>query len=480
MRVKPLRRDTNLTPSRGLQLCCRKNCFSALTNSSPALGMLAGWLRAIPGPGDPESLLALHSARSVPVPFSHRPAMGRKGTPCPRNPPHPRGTRWIGTPAAKPGSEDKSMQVRLRALGILVVLSGIFTPVVQAQAPLRGGLPSDDLFANPARAVHRFDDFVYTASERRAEASRKVIRVRELLALRKLDGLLLATDRNVSWLTAGGKSTVVWAQREAPVKLLVTADQLLLVANNIEAPRLQTEELNGLGYETLQYPWQEAETRTLSPRLKGKKIAFDHPGTAAEYGFDPSSSAFDFTAAYYPIHAGELKKLRWLGSKTAEILEQVARIVRPGMTERDVQYLLCREFWYWDIFPTVVLSAVDERFKTYRHPVVFGETLKNYVALNVCARRWGLVVSTTRLVHFGDPDPALDRAWKSGPRVCAAMWAASRPGQTLGDVIQAAQRAYREIGHPEEWKLHHQGGMIHGLERLYLVPPGDQTKIVPG
>jgi antitoxin VapB len=150
------------------------------------------------------------------------------------------------------------------------------------------------------------------------------------------------------------------------------------------------------------------------------------------------------------------------------------------MSERDVQYLLARELWYWDIYPTVLLTAADDRLLTYRHPVVTGKTVKDMVALNVCARRWGLVVSTTRIVAFGEPDTALTKAWADGPSVIAAMWAASKPGNSLGSVVRAAQKAYAAIGQKDEWKLHHQGGPILTLERLYLVMPDDKTPIKPG
>lgn len=341
-------------------------------------------------------------------------------------------------------------------------------------------LPSDDLLASPTKAAHRFDEFVYPFVERRQEAAEKVTRLRKAMADRKLDGILIATERNLNWLTAGGKDNVVWAQRETPVELLVTADKLYLIANNIEGPRMMTEELDGLGYEWVKYYWEQKDTDTLAPLIRRKRIAFDLPAAAAANKYDPVKDVFDFQEVYYPITAGELRKYRWLGHKTAEILEQVGSVVRPGMTERDVQYLLAREFWYWDIFPTVILSAVDERFRTYRHPVVLGAPLKRYCALNVCARRWGLVVSTTRMLHFGEPDPALKKAWELGPRVDAAMWAATRPGNSLGDVVAAAQNAYKQVGYPDEWKLHHQGGPIFGLERLFLAAPGDRTKIIPG
>jgi antitoxin VapB len=362
----------------------------------------------------------------------------------------------------------------------LAALFAAASLTVSAQAQEGPRLPSDELFTNPRRAERRFDGFSYTARERQEEAAEKVRRVRRMLADRRLDGLLVATERNLNWLTAGGKDNVVWVQRETPVKLLVTADRLYLVADNIEGPRMMSEELQGLGYEWVRFNWYQAEKDVLGPLVRGKKLAFDHAATAAAYDHDPNTSIPDLMDVYYPITQGELKKYRWLGRKTSEVLETVGRAVRPGMSEYDVQYLLAREFWYWDILPTVLLSAVDERFKVYRHPVVVGERMRSYVALNVCTRRWGLTVSTTRLVHFGEPDEKLKRAWAEGPKVGAAYLAASKPGNTFGDVFAAGQKAYADMGFPEEWKLHHQGGPILGLERLVLVQPGDRTPIRAG
>lgn len=383
-------------------------------------------------------------------------------------------------PAAIPHPMSKFRRALALALPLLAMLPVAAQNRSKSEPPGSPGgprLPSDDLFLNPRRSFHRFDDFVYTPKERTAEWTEKLARVRKLLAERKLDGLVIGTEYNFNWLTAGGKDNVVWTQRESPVKLLVTADKVHLIADNIEGPRVMTEEISDLGAQWGRYFWYQKEAEALKPLIKGKKIAYDLPAVAQEYG---GTTDFDWNAVYFPVTEGELKKYRWLGRKTVEVLEQIAQVIRPGMSERDVQYLLARELWYWDIMPTVILSSADERFRTYRHPVVQGQEIRNYVALNVCTRRWGLVISTTRMVHFGEPDDRLAKVWKEGPKVAAAMWAASRPGKKLGDVIDAARRAYTEIGYPDEWKQHHQGGLILTKERLALVTPGDKTPIVPG
>ncbi len=352
-----------------------------------------------------------------------------------------------------------------------------------AGAALAVDLPSDDLLLNRRRALTRFDDFVYTASERTAEVTEKLTRVRKLMIQRKLECLVIGTERNFQWLTGGGRDSVVLVQRESPVKLVITNDKQYLVANNIESPRVMTEELGGLGFASVQFDWfeEEGERKALAPLLKGRKVAFDDLATAATFvRGNPADALLDFIPLYYPITRGELRKYRWLGKKTVEVLEQVAQIVAPGMTEHDVQYLLCRELWYWDILPTVVLSAADERFAVYRHPLPIGAPIRRLIALNVCTRRWGLTISTTRVVHFGEPEEQDAKMWEQGSKVYAAMWDATKPGARLGDVLTEAQRAYESIKLPGEWRLHHQGGMILGLERLYLVQPGDKTKIVPG
>jgi antitoxin VapB len=60
------------------------------------------------------------------------------------------------------------------------------------------------------------------------------------------------------------------------------------------------------------------------------------------------------------------------------------------------------------------------------------------------------------------------------------MVAASVPGATLGDVIAAAQRAYAEAGFPDEWRLHHQGGLLGYRPRERVATPGDPTVLAPG
>jgi Xaa-Pro dipeptidase len=91
-----------------------------------------------------------------------------------------------------------------------------------------------------------------------------------------------------------------------------------------------------------------------------------------------------------------------------------------------------------------------------------------------------LHAATTRFAELEPLDEDLLGRTQAVGRVHAAMVAATRPGQTLGDVIAAAQRAYADAGHPEEWRLHHQGGIIGYRGRERIAVPGDPTRIEAG
>ncbi len=341
-------------------------------------------------------------------------------------------------------------------------------------------LPSDDLFRNPERASSRFGELVIDRAERRVEVEMKLQRVRTFLASKGADGLLLTKETTFSWITGGGEDFIVHASDAAQAKVLVTKDAVVLISNNIEAPRLVAEVVSGLGFEIEQFRYYEDATEEPARIAKycpdPEKIVTDavHPGA-----MQPLETT-DFLGLLFPLTPPELKKYRWLGQKCVEILEAVADVVRPGMTEYDVQYLLARECWYWDIFPTVNLASVDDRVRTYKHPFPVGAELRDYLNLNVCVRRWGMVISTSRLLHFGKPDEELLRVYDVGAKVMAAMLHATRPGNTFRQVLQANERAYAEGGYLNEWQKHLQGGPILTAERITLLRKLPDAVIRPG
>jgi antitoxin VapB len=154
--------------------------------------------------------------------------------------------------------------------------------------------------------------------------------------------------------------------------------------------------------------------------------------------------------------------------------------VRPGQAEQEIAACLGDETQRRGAQPIVNLIAVDERVVKYRHPLPTDKTLERYALLVLCGRWRGLVCSISRLVHFGPLPDALRRKAEAVAAVDAAYHAATRPGATLGEIIQRGQRVYAETGFAEEWRFHHQGGAAGYEPREVLGTPDSKDVVAVG
>jgi len=57
---------------------------------------------------------------------------------------------------------------------------------------------------------------------------------------------------------------------------------------------------------------------------------------------------------------------------------------------------------------------------------------------------------------------------------------ATRPGKTLGELLQVSQEAYRRADLGDEWRMHHQGGAAGYEPREYLALPGSPVAVALG
>ena len=92
--------------------------------------------------------------------------------------------------------------------------------------------------------------------------------------------------------------------------------------------------------------------------------------------------------------------------------------------------------------------------------------------LVVSAERGGLYANFTRMVHFEEPDPELKRRQEACKTILRRMREeATRPGRTLADAFEDCRRFYAEEGFPDEWRLHHQGGLTGYASREIIATP---------
>jgi antitoxin VapB len=98
--------------------------------------------------------------------------------------------------------------------------------------------------------------------------------------------------------------------------------------------------------------------------------------------------------------------------------------------------------------------------------------------LNLCARRWGLVVSITRFVHFGVMPTGLSTAFDAAAHIYAELLHATRKGAASSEIFAAAKRAYAAAGAEDEIEQHHQGGPCGYTERDWVVTPCGPERVV--
>jgi len=273
-------------------------------------------------------------------------------------------------------------------------------------------------------------------------------RVRGFLREQGLDGVLMTQQSSFSWYTGGGSGFVALASVEGSGTILAMKDRDVLITDNIGAPRLEAEEMGGFGFEVASFPWHRSEERAkVLDRLSGgKRIATDVELRDA------------FRRLRYVLTGREIERYRALGRDTGASLAEVCRKIRLGESEFQIAGRLSERLFAKGITPIVLLVAADDRVRKFRHPIPTSKQVTQFAMIVVCGRREGLIVSTTRLVHFGDLSPELRRRHDSVVRVDGAFIAHTRPGSEVREVFEKAVQAYRAEGFEDEWQLHHQGG----------------------
>ncbi len=303
------------------------------------------------------------------------------------------------------------------------------------------------------------------------ELSEKRRRVREFLDLHGLEGVLLGSIGNFAWISGGRSNQVGAATESGPAALLVTQQAQFLVTDEVEAPRLLEEELHGEPLEALVYPWYHVDPAAAVRRRVTGRVASD----TGVPGLEALPSAF--AELRWSLTEAEVSRYRWLGEHAGVAMTHALFHLRPGLTEQQIAGMLARALLDFGIQPTVLLVAADERMVRFRHPLPTERRLQRASMLVAGARRWGLVASLTRLVHFGEPDRELRHRHAAVAAIDAAFIQATQPGAVAGEIFRAGMAAYAAHGYPEEWKRLHQGGAAGYAGREYRAVP-DTSHVV--
>ncbi len=311
------------------------------------------------------------------------------------------------------------------------------------------------------------------------ELAEKRRRVRALLDAEELAALLLTQEPSVAWVTGGGATRVsISGGSDALGSVLITRDNVYLLTDAIEAPRIAAEEVPEQGIHMKVYPWEQGRVGDRAAIIKGivgdGAIGADAPVAGVE-------SARVLRQAVLLLRSSllepEIARYRWLAQTAATMLESAARAVRPGMTELQVAASYVGPLMAYGIHVPVALVAADERIDRFRHPLPTDVAVRQRVLLVAGATRWGLYASASRAVWFGQLPDDLRQKQHGCALVDLAFTHATKPGATAGDIFAAGAKAYADAGFPGEWRLHHQGGAAGYAGREWTITPGGSETV---
>jgi Xaa-Pro aminopeptidase len=243
-----------------------------------------------------------------------------------------------------------------------------------------------------------------------------------------------------------------------------------LLTANIELRRILEEEVAGLPLEAVEYRWysQDGANEIITQLCDTSRAVSD-----LGLGGLPSAGA-GLARLRYTMIPPEIDRYRALCRDASEAVEKACYAARPGETELDVAARVAFECWRRDVLPLVNLVATDERIALYRHPLPTFNRLGRTLLVALTGRRHGLHASLTRMVSFGRPDTELASRHEAVTRVDASEILASKPGVTLGEVVRQGIEQYSEEGFPQEWQLHHQGGLTgYAGREIFATPPSE-------
>ncbi len=292
-------------------------------------------------------------------------------------------------------------------------------------------------------------------SARTDEFREKERRIHAYLDESGMDAVVIGTQANFSWLSCGGRSSVLITSAESDAIAVIDLARKTLVAYVMDGERNQDEEMAGLGFDLVTTRW-DGKSR--------EQIVRDQTGIGRFLSDIALPGAVrrprDFCRLIYPLTEAETARYRVIAAESESILRSVADRIAPGMAETEVENMLVSAFALKGFVSTVVLVGSDERIPRYRHPVPSQKKIRETVVLVVCPRKHGLHVPLTRMMRFGDRiDRDLESRFAAASTIAATCIARSVPGTRFADIFTTQKRLYRELGFENEWHEHFPGGI---------------------
>ncbi len=188
--------------------------------------------------------------------------------------------------------------------------------------------------------------------------------------------------------------------------------------NRIESARNMEEEgLSNMGFTQLEYEWYEGgELDVVKKVVPVDQVGCDMPIDGVRFVGN------ELKSLRYTLTPPEIERYLWLGEKTSQAVETVLTEMKQGDRESEIIGEMTRLLWRDGIGQVGYQAAADDRVYKYRHPIPTEQKIERYVMLNVMSIKWGLNVTITRLMHFGEIPEKLQKQYRDNVYIEWAMF----------------------------------------------------------
>jgi hypothetical protein len=329
-----------------------------------------------------------------------------------------------------------------------------------------------DTFVQPATLIAGSTQ-AGAVSDRRADIDAKMSKVADLLREVGCEGLLLLEPANYSWLTSGAMLRGLTDPAAEPAAY-GNGEHRWIIASNVDSQRLFDEEVDGLGFQLKEWPWHWGRDQFLADLCHNRKVACDRPLNGA---VNVSQQLRGIRRQLTPYEqACQLA----LGQSITHALEATCRTLSPGETEREIAGHLSHRLIHRGVLPLNIGIAVDGRSRLYRRFGFTSATLEQYAVLSVTARKYGVYVTASRSVCFGEVPTELRQDHNAVCRVSAGYLASTWPDAVPREILLAGRRIYLISGYEHEWQLAPQGFLTGRSPIEMSITPRTEELFQPG
>jgi Xaa-Pro aminopeptidase len=310
--------------------------------------------------------------------------------------------------------------------------------------------------------------------------------IRNILQETNSSGIRLRGTDWFAWITAGGSNTVLMAAETGVAEVLVTADNAWVLTDEIEARRLQNEQLIDEAEPSLYrlhvYPWAEvSQQESFVDRVTHSgKILSDRPAHSSAESPKEFPLPQSLKRHRQIMLPSEIDRYRQVGRLASEAMTQVLNQAQPHWTEYELAGAGAKALWERGLHPALTLAAGDRRLSLYRHPLPTGEAIGKQAMLVFCARGQGLIISLTRFVCFGRLSEQDQKLHHSIAEIEAVALDRSRIETPLNEIYTALEKAYLQHGYPNAIREHHQGGTAGYGAREVVATPDTGDRLAAG